>query len=332
MNAVLILIAVLLLMIILLQIGKVMEHIGGLRDQEKVEQESNDRIAALLALSGFGVLIFSIVSIFPYMGRFLPEASSVQGVAIDGLTRQTFYITGIVYIITQVLLFGFVWKYRYKKERKAYFFPDDNKLEFAWTIIPAIVLTFLVVRGLFLWYDVLVKDPGDNVVVIEAVGQQFQWNIRYAGEDGEFGPRSIKLVDPTNELGIDWRDAVSHDDIFKPMDIVIPVDRNVKINIGSLDVLHNFYLPHFRMKMDAVPGIPTSFWFTPTKTTAEMKITQGEDFEYELACAELCGSAHYNMRKKVIVVTGEEYEAWMAEQTPYYEQVVLPSLPTGENK
>lgn len=323
MNAVLLTLAIVLLLVVLMQIGKVLELIGVIRGKEAVEESNNRMNAFFLTLTGIGCLIFCIGSVFIYQDKFLPVAASEVGRQIDAVQRLTLFFTGVVFIVTQVLLFAFAYRYQYRKNRKAYYFPENNTLELAWTVIPAVVLTVLVIRGLALWFNIFQPAP-DDAVVIEANAQQFRWTIRYPGADNELGPRDLKFVNSTNELGIDWNDATSHDDIM-PMDIVLPVNKPVQVNIRALDVLHNFYLPHFRMKMDAVPGIPTGFWFTPDITTAEMRERTGNpEFDYELACAELCGSAHYNMRKKVVIVTEAEYEQWLSEQTSYYEQVVLP--------
>jgi len=323
MNAVLLILVTTLLLVVLMQVGKILELIGVLKGGDEADEGTNNINATLLLLLGLGTLVFCIASVFTYKSTFLPIAASEWGVRIDKVQNLTLFFTGIVFVVTQVVLFVSVYKYRYKKGRKAYYFPDNNTLELAWTIIPAIVLTVLVIRGLALWFDIFSPTP-ENAVMIEANAQQFRWTIRYPGMDEEFGPRDLKFVNTTNELGIDWDDKKSHDDVI-PQDIVLPVNTPVRVNIRALDVLHNFYLPHFRMKMDAVPGIPTGFWFTPTITTDEMRDRIGDpEFNYELACAELCGSAHYNMRKKVVIVSPEEYEAWLGEQTSYYEQVVLP--------
>ena len=323
MNEVIIIIAVVLLLIVLLQVGKVIELIGTLRGDGKQEEEANKINANLLALTALAILVSSIASVWMYKDLFLPVSASSQGVKIDAVRDLTLFFTGIVYVVTQLILVVFVWKYQYKKDRKAYYFPDDNKLELAWTVIPAIVLTVLVVRGLALWFEVFSPVP-DDAVVIEATAQQFRWNIRYPGLDYEFGSRDLQFVSPTNELGIDWAEEASHDDIMA-QEIVLPVNRACQVKIHSLDVLHNFYLPHFRMKMDAVPGIPTGFWFTPTITTDSMRvITDNPEFNYELACAELCGSAHYNMRKKISIVSEEEYKTWLTDQASYYDLVVAP--------
>ena len=199
-------------------------------------------------------------------------------------------------------------------------------------------MTFLVVGGLDAWNSVMADvDPDEEVINIEATGMQFAWILRYAGEDNKLGARDYKLIDGINPLGQDWTDDKNLDD-FQPSDLVLPVGKKVRVRITSRDVLHNFDLPHFRVKMDAVPGIPTYFVFTPTKTTEEYRQSLSEypeyqqpsdpndpegpklweTFDYELACAELCGKGHFSMRKIVKVVSEAEYEAWVNQQQSYY--------------
>jgi len=178
---------------------------------------------------------------------------------------------------------------------------------------------------------------GEDYIEIEATGFQFGWEIRYPGPDGLLGTKDFRLITATNSLGQDWEDVKNLDD-FKADEIVLPVGKKVRVRITSKDVLHNFYLPHFRVKMDAVPGMPTYFVFTPTKTTEEYRASLSsykeyqfpsdpadpngpqfwETFNYELACAELCGSGHYSMRRLVRIVTDEEYKDWLAKQNSFY--------------
>jgi cytochrome c oxidase subunit II len=316
-NIILIILVTALVFLVILQISKASEYIGILKGEEKSEGDSYRSNAAILTVVGFLFLILSIVTIFTYKSKFLPVAASEHGVWIDQLIVVTLIFTGIIYVITHVLLFWFVWKYRYSEKRSAYYFPDDNRLELAWTIVPAIVLTIMVAMGLQKWFKIFQPAPTD-AIVIEATAKQFQWMIRYPGMDNQLGIRDFTLVNAENELGINWSDKASHDD-FMADEIVLPVNKPVLVRIGALDVLHNFYLPHFRLKMDAVPGIPTKFWFRPTITTDSMRIITGNpEFNYELACAELCGSAHYNMRKVVKIVSDVQYDIWKRNQKRMY--------------
>ena len=177
----------------------------------------------------------------------------------------------------------------------------------------------------------------DDYMEIEATGYQFAWLLRYPGPDGALGERNFHLISATNPLGQDWNDVKNLDD-FQPDEIVLPVNKKVRVRITSRDVLHSFFLPHFRVKMDAVPGLPTYFVFTPTKTTEQYREELSkypnynvpkdptdpdskmlwEDFNYELACAELCGKGHFSMRRVVRIVSEKEYEDWLAQQHSYY--------------
>jgi cytochrome c oxidase subunit 2 len=184
-------------------------------------------------------------------------------------------------------------------------------------------------------------QEGSDYMEIEATGYQFAWHLRYPGPDGLLGTRDYKKITADNPLGQDWTDPKNHDD-FHPDELWLPVNKQVRVRIMARDVLHNFYLPHFRVKMDAVPGLPTYFVFTPTKTTEEYRdilrnypeynvptdkndpesLMRWETFNYELACAELCGRSHYSMRRIVRIVTQEEYDAWLAKQQSYYSSSI----------
>lgn len=305
-----------LLFIVIVQISKASELIKTLRsgnDQEDTFSNS----ALFVTIIGFGVLIYTLVTCVYYKPQLLPKPASEQGVWIDNLLTITIILTGIVYVITQILLFAFVYKYQYKKNKKAYFFPDNNKLEIAWTIVPSIVLIILIGFAIQKWFKIFSPAPKD-AIVIEATGKQYAWTLRYSGRDQKLGKRDFSLVNSDNELGINWNDPASKDD-FLADELVLPVNKAVSVNIGALDVIHNFWLPHFRLMMSAVPGVPTHLWFRPTVTTEEMrKETNNPNFDYVLACNKLCGSGHYNMQKKVRVVTEEEYRAWLRDQKPYY--------------
>ncbi|MGH2566625.1 MAG: cytochrome c oxidase subunit II, partial [Ginsengibacter sp.] len=205
-------------------------------------------------------------------------------------------------------------------KRKSLYFTHSNKLELIWTGIPAIVLTVLVVFGLKYWFK-FTSDAPKGAQLVEITGHQFGWEIRYPGRDGILGRKNYKLTDPAkgNPLGVDWADAASHDDIHVPTTMHVVVNRPVKLVINSQDVIHDVGLPHFRMKMDAVPGTPTTLWFTPIYTTAQMKEKTGNpDFTYEIACDQLCGRGHYTMRGVIIVETQPEFDAYMASQKPEY--------------
>ena len=248
------------------------------------------------------------------------ESASVHGLDIDYMFNITLILTTIVFILTHIALFGFSFQYRGSENRKAYFYPHNNSLERIWTIIPAIVLTVLVLLGFFTWRGITNVSPEDQkkAINIEVTGEQFKWSLRYSGADNQIGSRNYKLTTPTNGLGIDFKDQKSWDDKLVS-EIVIPVNKPVRFTVGSKDVLHSFYLPDFRAQINAVPGMPTYFQFTPRLTTAEVRVQRNNpEYNYVLLCAKNCGAGHYNMQAKVTVVSEAEYATWLAKQALYY--------------
>ncbi|WP_411273060.1 cytochrome c oxidase subunit II [Daejeonella sp.] len=262
------------------------------------------------------------------------ESASEHGLDIDFMFNVTLVITTIVFILTHIALFGFSYQYRGSKERKAYFYPHNNALERIWTIVPAIALTVLVLLGFFTWRNItnVSEEDQKKAINIEVVGEQFKWNLRYSGQDNSIGKRNYKLTTPTNGLGIDFKDQKSWDDQLVG-EIVIPVGKPVRFTIGSKDILHSFYLPDFRVQINAVPGMPTYFQFTPRLTTAQMREKRNNPaYDYVLLCAKICGSGHYNMQSKVTVVSQAEYAVWLAKQPLYYNDDVKKELQLAEQK
>ena len=262
------------------------------------------------------------------------ESGSVHGEQIDFMFNITLIITTIVFILTHILLFGFSFKYRGSKEKKAYFYPHNNAVERIWTILPAIVLTVLVLFGFFTWRNITNVSEADQkkALNIEVIAEQFKWNLRYAGNDNAIGVRNYKLTTPTNALGIDFKDRKSWDDKLTDT-IMIPVNRPVRVTIGSKDVLHGFYIPNMRVHIYAVPGMPTYFQFTPRYTTEQMRDrTNNPAFNYTLLCSQICGIGHFNMQKNVNVVSEREYEAWIARQKLFYNDDVKKELQMAEQK
>lgn len=335
-----------ILAVVVVQIGRISDLAAKIRGEEEVAQQANDRTAVWLV--GFMVLflIGTIWSAVYYKNAMLGygphSAASEHGGEIDGLFNATLVVTFIVFFITHVLLFWYSYKYRSREGNKAQFISHNNTIELVWTVIPAIVLTFLVVKGLVAWNNIMPDvTEDDQYLEIEATGYQFAWDIRYPGPDGKLGTKDYRNIDPANNpLGMDWSDDKAIDDvILGGVDkIVLPVDTTVRVRITSKDVLHNFYLPHFRVKMDAVPGLPTYFIFKPIKTTAEYRqelrnypewnepfdptdpesLPRWKEFNYELACAELCGKGHYSMRRIVEIVSKEDYETYLETQKSTY--------------
>ncbi|MDB5125726.1 MAG: cytochrome c oxidase subunit [Mucilaginibacter sp.] len=261
----------------------------------------------------------------------LPEAASENGVKTDEMFTTTTILTMIVFVITQILLFYFLAKYRHSTKRRAYFLPHNNTIEKVWTIIPAIVLTILVVFGFFTWRTITNTTDVKGDINIDITGHQFAWELRYPGKDGKLGKKYYKLVTGLNNLGVDFKDRNSFDDL-KADTLVIPVHKSIRINIFAQDVIHSVYMPYFRLQMNAVPGLPTFFKFVPTITTNEMRGKVGDpNFEYLLYCAKVCGDAHYNMKKIIRVVSDSEYQAWLSHQKPYLSDGLKTELKMVDN-
>jgi cytochrome c oxidase subunit II len=309
--------------LITFQIAKASEYVGVLKGEKKNFEQNNKvngfLMIAFLVLGPIGVYWCNEL----YRGKLLGESASVHGEEIDSMLYITIAITGVVFVITQVLLFWFAFKYQYSEKRKAYFFPHSNKLEVIWTVIPAIFLTVLVGFGLFYWYRITGEAPADSNQ-IEVTGKQFGWIFRYPGKDHVFGKKYYQNINDgaNNQLGLIWDDPYSHDDIVTG-EMYIEVNKAVKMIINSRDVIHDFGLVYFRQKMDAVPGTPTTMWFIPKFTTAEMRKKLGNpQFEYEISCDQMCGRGHYTMRGIITVVTHEEYVIWLAKQKSNFDQVM----------
>ena len=332
-----ILIILVLAFVLVFQISKASEYVSVLKGEEKSFKQTN-RINAFL------FILFMVLGLagawwcneLLYDRTLLAQpAASDHGEKIDFMMWLTIIVTGIVFLLTQVLLFWFAFKYQYSEKRTSYFFPHNNKLELLWTVVPAIFLTVLVGFGLFYWFKITGDAPKDSQIV-EITGKQFNWMMRYPGKDNVLGRKNYRLTDASsgNALGVDWEDGASHDDI-EASEMHLVVGKPVQLVINAQDVIHDVGLVHFRLKMDAVPGIPTTLWFTPKYTTTQMKeITGNKDFVYEISCDQICGSGHYSMRGVIVVETQEEYDAWMASKKPQYVTVqegAAPAAPVADS-
>ncbi|MBT8322052.1 MAG: cytochrome c oxidase subunit II [Eudoraea sp.] len=295
----------------------------------------------------FAFLIFiyliTIFCFWKYSKFLLPEASSEHGGEYDSLMLWSFVIIFIVQTITQALLHYFGYKYKGEKGKKALFFADNDRLEFIWTIIPVIVLAGLILWGLYTWTNIMDINEDDDPLIVELYAQQFNWTARYGGDDNVLGDANVRMIDinRANVLGLDEADPNATDDIIVK-ELHLPVGRKVNFKMRSQDVLHSAYMPHFRAQMNCVPGMITEFSFTPTITTAEMRLkpeivdkvnrtnairaeraANGEpnsdpwEFDYVLLCNKICGKSHYNMQMKIIVETEEEYNEWIASQQTF---------------
>ena len=303
---------------ILFYVLRLLDIIRGRREEQvSAFQNKLQPILLLLTLGGGVGWLFSYGS--ANFKLFHVPVASQQGHLIDDMFWSTTAITLVVFVVTHFLLFLFAFLYRYDKKRWASYSHENNKLEIIWTVIPGIALLLLILNGLGHWRTITSPAPPE-AEVIEVVGYQFAWAARYGGKDKKLGTSDYRLIDADNNVGIDFSDKNATDDIM-PRKIHIPKGRPVQFKIRALDVIHSFYSPHFRMQMYAIPGMETTFWITPTKTTEEMRIElKNPDFNYEIACNKICGKGHFAMRHIIVVDTPEEYDVWYNAQVPWLEK------------
>jgi cytochrome c oxidase subunit 2 len=305
---------------------------GSDNDDEQIRHNNANGIGFLIFMvAGLGLLVYMTVRYSSYM---LPVAASEHGPAIDKLLDINFLIIGIVFFITQIALFYFANKYRHNHQRRALFYPDNHKLELIWTIIPAIVLTALIITGLKEWNSILMTDKKDSMNV-QVYGYQFAWITRYSGADNTLGKSNYRLISDENPLGLDMSDKAVKDDIYTTgNEMHIPLGQGILFQFNSRDVIHSAYFPHFRAQMNVVPGMNTHFYFKPTITTAEMRTkTNNDKFDYVLLCNKICGVAHYTMKMKVVVDTPEEFQKWLNTQKKASEvPATQPMMSAAENK
>jgi cytochrome c oxidase subunit 2 len=224
---------------------------------------------------------------------------------IDTTLVITFWITGAVFSAVVLFMAYCVFRFRHKEGRVAAYEPENKKLELWLTIITGIGIAAMLIPGLFVWAQ-FVTVP-DEATPVEVVAQQWQWSYRLPGEDGELGKADNRLISGDNPLGIDPRDPNGADDVVVDAeDLHLPIGKPVQMLLRAVDVLHDFYVPEFRAKMDMVPGSITYFWFTPTRTG-----------EFEVLCAELCGTGHGFMRGFVLIDSEDDYQDWLLEQLTF---------------
>ena len=317
----------LLLCVVIAIVGKILKVYDLTRQiQGKKELNWNGLMAVICLVFLVAGIIGAYWSFTVQGSMTLPEAASIHGVKIDEMFDVTTWITMTVFFITQILLFTFLFRYRHSSKRRAHYLPHNNTIEKIWTVVPAIVLTVLVVFGFFTWQEIMNTDPAKGDLNIEVTGHQFAWELRYPGKDGRLGVIDYRLVTPNNRLGIDFKDKNSFDDLQADT-MYLPVNHVIRLNIRAQDVIHSCYMPHFRVQLNAVPGLPTFFKFTPTITTADMRNRLDQpDFEYMLYCNKICGGIHYNMKKIVRVVTESEYQEWISKQKPYLTDALKKDL------
>ncbi len=259
-------------------------------------------LAVVLILLVVGSILFHILS--PW---YFTELAS-NWAMVDFTMDITFYVTGFVFVAVNLFMAYCVMKFRYKKGARATYEPENQKLELWLTGLTSVGVAAMLAPGLLVWSQ-FVNVP-ENAHVVEAVGQQWHWTFRYPGEDGKFGEVDAHRISSENPFGIDPEDPHGQDDVivYNP-EAHVPVDRPVKFQLRSKDVLHNFTVAQFRVKMDLVPGMNTFMWLTPTKTG-----------RFELLCEELCGVGHFAMRGAVVVDEPDDFDAWLAQQPTFSSQ------------
>ena len=280
---------------------------------------SNSVNAVLMLVFLFGGGAWFAYSFVENFNKMNPPIASVHGHKMETMFWTTMAVIGVAFVITQALLFIYAYKYQYKEGRRAYFFSHNNTIEVVWTIIPAVVMASLIFAGWKAWTRITGPAPKESVV-LEVMGKQFNWLVRYPGRDMKLGVVNYRMIDAVNEFGFDLSDKSALDD-FTASEIHVPKGVPVLIKIRSRDVLHAVYMPHFRVQMYAVPGMPTRFWFTPTVTTDEMRAKLGNPkFNYELACNQLCGGSHFAMKATVVVDEPDDYQNWYASQQSFSQK------------
>ena len=269
-------------------------------------------VVLILALLVVGSVLFHMLS--PWW--WTPIASNWT--YIDSTLVITFWITGVVFVAVVSFMAYCVWRFRHKPGNRAAYEPENRKLELLLASGTAVGVAAMLVPGLFVWNQ-FITVPNDAAPV-EVVSQQWLWSFRLPGVDGKLGRSETRDISPENPLGVNKNDTTGLDDVIvEGGELHLPVGKPVRILLRSIDVLHDFYVPEFRAKMDMIPGMITYFWFTPTRTGT-----------FDILCAELCGVGHSQMRGTVVVEEAADYQAWL-EQQQTFTQLLASGEPQPAN-
>jgi len=352
MTSLLVIIVLVLLAIALWQLTKIFDlsQVGEYKNSSQVADDTDNNIQGYLMFGFLAfIYIFTIYGLIVWGPLVLHTPASAHGPLIDSLMNVTWVLIFIVQAITQVLLHYFAFKYRGKKENKALYFADNNKLEAIWSVIPAIVLAGLILYGLYAWTNIMFIEDEEDTVTIELYAQQFNWTARYAGNDNVLGKANVRYIEGINTVGVDVEDPYANDDVVLK-ELHIPKGKKIHFKMRSQDVLHSAYMPYFRAQMNCVPGMVTEFAFEPTYTTEEYRelpymiekvaninairakksidlVAKGEpaldpyEFDFLLLCNKICGASHYNMQMKIVVDTPEDYAKWLKSKTTVVKEV-----------
>jgi cytochrome c oxidase subunit 2 len=270
--------------------------------------ETKKRVeGALLALA---FLLIPVMGVTLAARRWLPSLASEHGAGIDRMISYLMITVGTLFVIGHLVLGYFLW--RFSRQDRVTFRLASHKTERKWSLIPVVLMALIaeggvMVLGLPVWGKYYAAKAPAGAVIVEVTGEQFAWNVRYPGNDGVFGRTDPKLITLDNPLGLDRKDAAARDDIVQLNEISVPVGRTARVRIRSKDTLHSFFLPNLRVKQDAVPGMTIEIGFVPT--------VEGT---YEIACAELCGFGHFQMRGLLHVLPAEKFAEWLKAQQPFF--------------
>jgi len=263
-------------------------------------------LAAVIVILVIGSLIFHFAS--PWYFTELASNWSMIDLTVD----ITFLVSAVVFVLVNLFTAYCIVKFRHRPGHKAHYEPESHKLESILTVITAIGVAAMLAPGLIAWGD-FVKVP-DNALQVEAMGKQWHWSYRFPGADGQFGNTDVRQMTADNPLGIDPADPAGQDDIIVDAPLThLPVEQPIHFLLRSTDVLHNFTVPQFRVKMDLVPGMVTYQWFEVT-----------EPGTYEVLCEELCGVGHFAMRSKVVVESAADFDTWLDAQPTFAETQARP--------
>ena len=354
MTSLLVIIVLVLLAVAIWQLTKIFDltQVGIHINTTQVADDNDNNLQGYIMFFFLGFIYILTIWCLVMYGDLplMSNAASVHEAEVDNLMWISMILIFIVQIITQGLLHYFSFAYRGINNRKALYFADNDKLEFVWSVIPAIVLAGLILYGLYAWTNIMFVDEDEEVIVVELYAKQFAWEARYSGKDNVLGKANVRFIEGVNTVGMDAADPNGQDD-FMATEIHLPIGKKVLFKIRSQDVLHSAYMPHFRAQMNCVPGMITQFGFTPSITTADMRLTpemidkvanindiratkskelvaKGEealdpyDFNFLLLCNKICGKSHYNMQMNIIVETQEEYDAWIKEQKEFKDSLI----------
>jgi len=258
-------------------------------------------VAFILLLVAIGSVLFHIFS--PWW--WTPIATNWS--YIDQTINITFWITGVVFVAIIAFMAYCIFRFHHREGRQAAYNPENKKLEWWLSVGTGVGVAAMLAPGLVVWHQ-FVTVPADATEV-EVMGQQWQWSFRLPGKDGRLGTSNVRNIAPDNPMGLNRDDPYGQDDVvIDSGELHLPLGKPVKVLLRSIDVLHDFYVPEFRAKMDMVPGMVTYFWIRPIRTGT-----------FDVLCAELCGAAHYQMRAKVVVEEEHEYRAWLEQQKTFAE-------------